>query len=141
MPKHYGGFLWTNCDFILLSDYTSANCQNAFKPGQQCVAYTNLRNYQSYQQFGNVQTSISILEKGQTFNVESIEALSVTNDKPYDAHINGMRNNQTCFTRQIKLHNELQLITLNWINIDKLTIVAFNQCFALAISQISFILP
>jgi len=126
-----------------LSDHRSASCRNAFRPGQQCVAYTQIcLNYSGYQQSG-VGLSISILEKGQTFNVESIEALSIsiTNNDSCKALINGMRNNQTCFTKQIELHNELQLITLNWTNIDKLKIEAYNEPVVLAISQISFILP
>lgn len=128
-----------------MSDHRSARCQNAFGPGQQCVAYTESQtcsNYSGYQQFG-VDLSISIPVKGQPFNVESIEALSIsiTDNNSCKALINGMRYNQTCFTRQIELHNELQLITLNWTNIDKLKIEACNEPFGLAISQISFILP
>lgn len=143
----YDGFLWTNCKFILWSDESNRKCPNAFKPGQQSIVYTDLRlcyANNGYGQCTEQPMSIATLDKGRSFNIESIEALSITDDNPCDTQINGMRNNQTCFTRKVRLHNELQLITLNWTNIDTLTIQVlyqYRQRFEFAISEIVFTLP
>lgn len=145
--NNYSGFLWANCKFISLSNQESHGCQNAFKPGQHCVAYSNLQlcwNSNAFGAYAPYPISISTPAKDQTFNVESIEALLITNDYSSDTCINGMKNKQVYFTRRIQLHNELQLITLNWTNIDTLAIepgCQYPPYFELALSQIVFTLP
>lgn len=127
-----------------MSDQESDSCQNAFKPGQLYVAYSTPVQlfYPDYNQFPQP-ISISTSDKEKTFNVESIEALFITSGFQFcETSINGIRKNQTCFTRRIKADNELQLITLNWTNIDKLTIDAnYGGTSVFAISQIIIALP
>ena len=134
----YDRFIWTNFQFIPLSNSRITKCQNAFEPSQKLVACA--AEPRSVYSGATREISVYGIDKGYTFNIESINALVITVDNTCGTVIfEGMKNNENCFRREVQINDQLQLITLNWTNIDKFKVQVYGPYDPfIVISQITF---